>query len=113
MEVVSLLRRRVSTPAVPLGATLLIKGIDALLDGSLPEPEPQDERLVTYAGKLEKSEARIDWSLPAMDLARLVRAFNPWPVAWCELGGERLRIWSAELIGNGRQLGPPGRVVAL
>lgn len=96
----------------PLGASLLMTSIEALLDGTLPEPEPQDERLATYAGKLEKSEARIDWSLPAMDLARQVRAFNPWPVAWCELEGERLRVWSAEPIGDGQQLGPPGQVVA-
>jgi methionyl-tRNA formyltransferase len=96
----------------PLGASLLMTSIKALLDGTLPEPEPQDERLATYAGKLEKSEARIDWSLPATDLARQVRAFNPWPVAWCELEGERLRVWSAEPIGDSRQLGLPGEVVA-
>ena len=44
-----------------------------------------------------KSEARIDWHEPAGLIERKIRAFNPWPVAWCEMGGERLRVWRAEV----------------
>lgn len=95
-----------------LGADALMTCIDQLLEGTLPKPEPQDDAQATYARKLDKAEAQIDWTRPAEELERLVRAFNPWPVAWCELEGERVRVWSAAMIGQGRALGPPGRVLA-
>jgi methionyl-tRNA formyltransferase len=95
-----------------LGAEALLDCIDQLLDGSLPDPLPQDDRLATYAHKLDKAEAQIDWTRPAEEIERLVRAFNPWPVAWFELQGERLRVWAAEAIGRGRALGTPGHVMA-
>ena len=47
--------------------------------------------------KLVKSEARIDWSNDAVQLDRNIRAFNPWPVSFCELDGQVLRVWAAEL----------------
>jgi len=50
---------------------------------------------MTYASKLSKEEARLDWSRPAEELARRVRAYNPAPVAWSELDGERIRLWNA------------------
>ena len=96
----------------PLGAEALLECIDRLLDGSLPEPLPQEDSLATYANKLDKAEAQIDWTRPAEEIERLVRAFNPWPVAWFELQGERLRVWTAEAIGRGRALGKPGHVMA-
>ncbi|MFO1409785.1 MAG: hypothetical protein U1F06_05320 [Steroidobacteraceae bacterium] len=58
-------------------------------------PQPQPEAGVTYAAKLAKSEARIDWSRDAASIDRQVRAFNPWPVAETRLDGEQLRIWRA------------------
>jgi methionyl-tRNA formyltransferase len=95
-----------------LGGTALLDCINRLLDGSLPTPRAQDNRLATYAPKLDKEEARIDWSRPAEEIERLVRAFDPWPVAWCDLAGERLRVWAAQVIGRGRELGSPGQVMA-
>ena len=62
--------------------------------GGLPAT-PQDEALVTYAHKLEKSEAAIDWQKSAAEISRQVRAFNPFPVAQGELKGEVYRIWMA------------------
>ena len=60
-----------------------------------PVPQPQPAEGVTYAHKLDKSEARLDWRLPAEALARKVRAYVPWPVAEGEVAGEMLRIHGA------------------
>lgn len=93
-----------------LGAALMLETLERLLAGEL-RPEPQDETRATYARKLDKAEAELDWTQPAELLARRVRAFNPWPVAYTRLKGEPLRIWQAEALpgGEGR---PPGSVVA-
>lgn len=84
-----------------LGADTLIKCLPALQKGEL-KPEPQDDGLATYAGKLSKQEAEIDWSLAAVQLERGVRAYNAWPVAftrWQRKGkAENLRIWQAQAI---------------
>jgi methionyl-tRNA formyltransferase len=77
-----------------LGATALVACLEPLAAGTLT-PEPQDERRACYAAKLEKQEARIDWSLPAEQIARRVRGFNPWPVAYTRLGDDNLRVWAA------------------
>ncbi len=66
---------------------------------------------MTYARKLEKSEAVLDWSEPAAVLERKVRAFIPWPVAEAQVAGERLRIWSAQAL-NAPSGAAPGRVIA-
>jgi methionyl-tRNA formyltransferase len=92
------------------GAELLIEGLKALVEGRL-HPEPQDEALATYAEKLSKSEAALDWSLPAAVLERMVRAFNPWPVAFTHLDGEPLRIWCARPVASA-VTATPGTVVA-
>ncbi len=78
-----------------LGAQVLADGLGLLRAGIRPVPRPQPEVGVTYAHKLEKSEAKLDWSLPATTLANKVRAFQPWPVAEAEIAGERLRIHAA------------------
>ncbi|HSR65506.1 MAG TPA: methionyl-tRNA formyltransferase [Xanthomonadaceae bacterium] len=78
-----------------LGAQVLADGLGLLRAGMRPVPQPQAADGVAYAHKLEKAEARLDWSQPADALARKVRAFNPWPVAEAELAGERLRIHGA------------------
>jgi methionyl-tRNA formyltransferase len=62
--------------------------------------EKQNEALVTYAEKLEKSEAVLDWTQPAEQLARKVRGLNAWPVAQTLYQGEVLRIWRAEAIND-------------
>jgi methionyl-tRNA formyltransferase len=77
------------------GADLMVKAMAELEEkGSLPST-PQDESLVTYAHKLDKSEAAIDWQKSAVEVSRQVRAFNPFPVAQGVLKGEVCRIWMA------------------
>jgi methionyl-tRNA formyltransferase len=77
-----------------LGATALLETLAAVAVGSLtPVPQPRDG--VTYAPKIEKAEARIDWSHDAAAIERQVRALNPWPVAETTLDGEQLRIYGA------------------
>jgi methionyl-tRNA formyltransferase len=93
-----------------LGAQALLETLPQLADGSL-RPEKQDDALANYAAKLDKAEARIDWSQPAESIARLVLAFNPWPVAFTTYKGENLRVWLAEAsAGTSSEL--PGTVVA-
>jgi len=93
-----------------LGAALLIDSLPGILSGDLL-PEPQDDSAATYAGKIEKGDAQIDWGRPASELVRQVRAYNPWPVAETTLpDGGRLRIWRAEVVPGGTER--PGAVVA-
>jgi len=83
-----------------IGADLMVVAMKQLAEkGSLPAT-PQDESLVTYAAKLQKSEASIDWSQSADLISRQVRAFNPFPVAHAMLGGEVCRIWMATAVGS-------------
>ena len=78
-----------------LGAQLLAEGLQRALDGEVLPAEPQPEQGVTYAHKLDKAEALLDWNEGASLLERKVRAFNPWPVAEARLAGETVRIWKA------------------
>lgn len=78
-----------------LGAQVLSDGLGLLRAGIKPVARPQPEQGVTYAHKLDKAEARLDWALDADALARTVRAFNPWPIAEASLAGERVRIHGA------------------
>ncbi len=78
-----------------LGAQVLADGLGLLRAGIRPVPQPQPAAGVTYAHKLDKSEARLDWQRPATELARTVRAFNPWPMAEAPLAGERVRLHGA------------------
>ncbi|WP_456405237.1 methionyl-tRNA formyltransferase [Thiolapillus sp.] len=80
-----------------LGAEALMEALPGIADGSL-QPAPQDDAHATYAAKLEKKEAQIDWNLPATDIERQVRAFNPWPVAYTRYENANLRIWDAHAI---------------
>lgn len=91
-----------------LGALGLSKVLPQLEQGTT-HPEKQDERMVTYAHKLEKSEALIDWSQSAIDLARKIRGFNAWPVAQTLYRGKILRIWKAEAV-SGESLDEPGLI---
>jgi methionyl-tRNA formyltransferase len=92
-----------------LAADLLARHLDDLEQGAL-EPIVQDESLVTYASKLDKSEATLNWQQDAAQLERQVRAFNPWPVAQAKYQGQVLRVWSAKAIDGAAEM--PGRVVA-
>ncbi len=77
------------------GADALLSCIEALARGAPPDPVRQAEQGLSYARKLQKAEAQISWQEPARQLERRIRAFNPWPVAWCTINGERTRIWHA------------------
>jgi methionyl-tRNA formyltransferase len=72
---------------------------------------PQPEQGVCYAHKLSKEEACIDWSVPARQIDLLVRAFNPWPVAYADLDGKKVRLWETEVLA-GSTSAAPGTVVA-
>ena len=96
-----------------LGAALLGEVLPGILAGRIA-PRPQDEASATYAGKIAKSDARLDLTGSAAELERQVRAFNPWPVAEAELtDGRRLRIWQAAAVDAGAHSGAlPGTIVA-
>ena len=95
-----------------LGARLLIDTLPAVVDGRA-EPAPQDAAAATYAPKISKQDARIDWRCEAAVLARSVRAYDPWPVAEGRLvDGRVLRIWSAVAVAADRDA-PPGAIVAV
>jgi methionyl-tRNA formyltransferase len=79
----------------PLGAQAIVEAVAGWASGTLPA-HPQPDHGVTYAAKIRKDEARIDWTRPARELDRLVRAFNPWPVAETTLDQAQVRVWEAQ-----------------
>lgn len=91
-----------------LGAGALMDALPAIIRGR-PGPVAQAQQGACYANKLEKGEARIQWRQPAEQIERMIRAFNPWPVAETEFAGKQLRIWAATLDGGSCD-GPPGSV---
>lgn len=99
-----------------IGADLMVQAMAELSKhGTLPST-PQDENLVTYAHKLEKSECPIDWQKSAVEISRQVRAFNPFPVATAQFRGETCRIWFANAHQNhtyNLQNAVRGEIVAL
>ena len=93
-----------------MGAEGLRKTLALMQAGQL-NPEKQDEALVTYAHKLEKSESELDWTRSAIELARQVRGLNAWPVAQTKLQDKVVRVWQAEVVaGNSDDL--PGSILA-
>ena len=89
-----------------LGADALLTCLGRLERGTLGEPEPQDDALATYAPKLSKAEAELDFAEPAMTLERRIRAFDPWPVSWFMYEGRRLRVWRAAADPRGHDAHP-------
>ena len=89
----------------PIGAQALMTALDKLQANQL-SPQQQDDALANYAHKLEKQQAKIDWQQPAVDIDRMVRAFNPWPVAFSELDGKPLRVWQTQLTDSKSQAQP-------
>jgi methionyl-tRNA formyltransferase len=77
-----------------LGADAIVAAIDDWTSGRI-EPRPQPQEGASYAAKIRKSEALIDWAQPAEQIDRQIRAFNPWPVAETRWQGRQLRIWRA------------------
>jgi methionyl-tRNA formyltransferase len=93
-----------------LGPQGLLDTLQQLANGTT-KPEVQDEALVTYAEKLSKEEARINWNLSAAQLERCIRAFNPWPMSWLEIDGQPLKVWRASVIST-QANSVPGTIVA-
>jgi len=82
-----------------LGAAAIVEAL-ANLDGL--EPVLQPEEGVTYAKKIDKAEARVDWAKPAVEVDRLIRGLSPFPGAWCDVDGERLKLLRSRLVeGDG------------
>jgi len=94
-----------------LGAEVLAEGLRRTLAGDTLISTPQPDEGVTYAHKLDKAEARLDFTRPAIELERTVRAFDPWPVAEGEIAGEHVRIWAARAIERQHDA-PTGSVLA-
>ena len=94
------------------GADLMVQAMRDLIANEKLQSEPQDESLVTYAHKLEKSESAIEWNKSAVEISRQIRAFNPFPVATAQFRGETCRIWFANAI-NEKTLQKNGEIIAL
>ena len=104
----------------PIGATdttgdlhdrLAVLGSDLILDvlDRLPLPAaPQPQAGVTYAAKIDKAEARIDWTRPAVQVDRLIRGLSPFPGAWCRIGDERVKLLRSRVVPG---VGPAGQVL--
>ena len=88
-----------------MGARLIIDALAKLPDLT---PEPQPSEGVTYAAKIDKAEARIDWAKPAAQVDRLIRGLSPFPGAWFEIGGTRVKVLGSSLADGS---GAPGEVL--
>ena len=82
-----------------LGADMIVRALDLVSQGKLPAT-PQPAEGISYAHKIEKHEASIDWNQPAQTIVRKVRAFNPFPVANTVLQGETIKVWGAQVVAN-------------
>lgn len=82
-----------------LGPDALLQTLNLISKGHA-QPQKQDESLVTYAEKLSKHEAKLDWNLSAEQLERCIRAFNPWPVSYFEIEGEPVKVWQGNVIAQ-------------
>ena len=89
-----------------MGAELIVSALSQL-DDLTPEPQPEDG--VTYAHKIDKGEARVDWTQPADQVDRLIRGLSPFPGAWTEWQGQRLKLLASTLIADAS--GAPGTVL--
>lgn len=92
-----------------LGPNALLETLTLITTGKAIA-EKQDKSQVTYAEKLSKQEAKLDWTLSAQQLERCVRAFNPWPVSYFELNGEPIKVWQANVI-NQQSNQAPGTIL--
>ena len=93
-----------------LGGSMIVAALRELQHGNL-KPVPQPQQGVTYAAKISKDEAAIDFSLSSNDIARKIRAFNPFPGAHAQVNGVTIKIWGADALPDGSQT-LPGQVLA-
>jgi len=92
-----------------MAADLLREALDALSSGRLPALQPQDDAQATHAPLIQREDARLDWTRPADELARQVRAYNPWPVAHGPVNGLELRVFEARVLNH--LAGEPGTLL--
>ncbi|HTO18030.1 MAG TPA: methionyl-tRNA formyltransferase [Pseudomonas sp.] len=90
-----------------LGARAIVEAVNGLEAGTL-SGEAQDDALACYAHKLSKDEARLDWSRPAVELERQIRALHPWPICHSSLSGEAVKVHAAQLADG---TGAPGTIL--
>ncbi|MDY6830086.1 MAG: methionyl-tRNA formyltransferase [Pseudomonadota bacterium] len=96
-----------------LGSQALLEVLDQLESDTPPRPEPQPAEGASYAAKISKQEAAIDWTCASEWVDRLVRAFNPTPVAFTELEGQRVRIWKGHPEPQVAATEPPGTLLRI
>lgn len=95
-----------------LGEEALLIALAEIQSGR-QKPYAQDNHLATYAKKIDKQQARINWNRTAIEIERQIRAFNPWPITWSVLQNQHVRIWQAEVIAQeSHALSSPGQIVA-
>jgi methionyl-tRNA formyltransferase len=95
-----------------LGADAMLEAIDLAARDALVET-PQDEAIATYTAQVEKKDAVIDWVASAVQIERMTRAYDPWPVARTRLGGDEVLIWRAAVEDSGSSDEPPGTIVSV
>jgi methionyl-tRNA formyltransferase len=95
-----------------LGGRLIVEALELAAAGGL-KPVRQPEVGVTYARKIDKAEAIIDWSQPADVIARHIRAFDPFPGSSSILGGEQIKLWRGEVVAGAGGEGPPGGILSV
>ena len=95
------------TKLAELGPTALVETIAKLANGEIT-PQVQDDTLANYAKKLSKDEANINWSMDALQIERNIRAFNPWPVCFTQMGENTVKIYQADVV---EQQGTPGTIL--
>jgi len=89
-----------------LGAEAIVTAL-ANLDTLTPEPQPDEG--VTYAAKIDKAEARVDWTRPAIEIDRQIRGLSPFPGAWTMIAGKRVKLLACQLAAGA---GPPGSMLS-
>ncbi len=100
------------TKLAELGAELMLESLAGLARGRI-QPQPQDEALVSYAPKIPKALARLDWSKPAVELANLIRALNPAPGAYTFYDGKRVKIYAGRVVKAAGERARPGEVISV
>jgi methionyl-tRNA formyltransferase len=95
-----------------LGAAAMLEAIDLAARGALVET-PQVEAIATYTAQVEKKDAVIDWTASAVQIERMTRAYDPWPVARTRLGGDEILIWHAAVEDPSSSGHDPGTIVSL
>ncbi|KLU14108.1 MULTISPECIES: methionyl-tRNA formyltransferase [Xenorhabdus] len=93
-----------------IGPKALLNTLDLITSGTC-QPKIQDDTLATYAEKLSKEEAKVDWNLPASQIERCIRAFNPWPMSFFLVDDQPIKIWQSEVIAE-QTTQAPGTIIS-